>query len=83
MLEKDDKDFRERIQYKASFEFLNRLNEYITHIENNYFTPVDLLVKRHPVPAFYIEEVFRSLHRLPLFARVNEVVASIERDLLF
>lgn len=83
MLEKEDEGFRERIQYKATFEFLNRLNEYVTYIENNYFTPVNLFVKRHPVPATYIEEVFRSLHRLPLFARFNEVVARIERDLLF
>jgi DNA helicase II / ATP-dependent DNA helicase PcrA len=44
-LDKDDRDFRDRISYKASLGFLNRLNEYITHIENNDFTPVDL-----PVP---------------------------------
>jgi DNA helicase-2/ATP-dependent DNA helicase PcrA len=83
LLEKKDEDFAERIRFKSSHEFITKLNDYLSHIENQYFTPVDLVVRRNPVPASYIDEKFRSLHRLPLFKRFNEVVAQIERDLLF
>ena len=36
--------FIERIQFKASFEFLSKLNQYLIHIENNYFTFTELRV---------------------------------------
>lgn len=81
--EKNDKDLRERIRFKANAEFTGRLNQYVTHIENHYFNAETLVVKRHPVPAAYIEEKFRSLNRIPLFERFNEIVSNIERDLQF
>lgn len=81
--EKKDEALRERIRFKSSFEFLTKLNEYLTYIENNYFSPELLMVNRHPVPANYIEELFRKWHRIPLFARFNKVVEDIERDLMF
>jgi DNA helicase II / ATP-dependent DNA helicase PcrA len=83
LLEKKDETLRHRIAYKSSFDMLTKLNEYLTYIENNYFTPKDLMVKRYPVPASYIEERFRAYHRLPLFTRFNTMVEDIERDLLF
>jgi DNA helicase II / ATP-dependent DNA helicase PcrA len=83
LLEKNNADFRRRIQYKSTFLFVNKLNEYLAYIENNYFTPDVLMVNRYPIPANYIEEHFRKWHRVPLFARFNKVVEDIERDLLF
>lgn len=83
LLEKEDENFRERIQFKATFDFVNKLNEYLTHIENNYFEPEMLMVQRNPIPDSYIMEKFKSLHRVPLFSRFNEIVNQIERDLLF
>lgn len=83
LLEKNNADFRRRIQFKSTFQFVNKLNEYLAHIENHYFTPEVLMVKRFPIPADYIEEHFRKWHRVPLFARFNKVVDDIERDLLF
>lgn len=83
LLEKEDEAFRNRIQFKATFEFVNKLNEYLTHIENNYFEPAMLMVQRNPIPDSYIADKFKSLHRIPLFSRFNEIVSHIERDLLF
>lgn len=80
LIEKNDENFRERINFKSSFEFITRLNEYLTYIENHFFVPEDLVVKRYPVPAWFIEERFRSYHRLPLFKRFNEVVKDIENN---
>ena len=83
IIEKEDDNLRERIRFKASSEVINKINEYILHIENEYFKPVDLVVKRYPIPAFYIEEKFRTYNRLPLFMRFNAIVKDAERDLLF
>ena len=81
--EKKNEAFKERIRFKSTFGFMNKLNEYLTHIENHYFAPETLMVKRNPIPADYIEEHFRKWHRVPLFSRFNKVVEDIERDLLF
>lgn len=83
LLEKNNEAFRERIQFKSTFGFVKKLNEYLAHIENNYFEPEMLMVKRNPVPVDYIEEHFRKWHRVPLFSRFNKVVEDIERDLMF
>jgi DNA helicase-2/ATP-dependent DNA helicase PcrA len=82
-MEKEDEQYRERIRFKSSTNLINKLNEYISFIQNNYFLPANLMVKRHPVPAPYIMELYNSLFRVPLFARFNEIVKVIERDLLY
>jgi DNA helicase II / ATP-dependent DNA helicase PcrA len=83
LLEKKDEAFKERIRFKSSTRFINKLNEYLTFIENNYFTGEDILVKRYPVPASYVTDKFNSYHRLPLFSRFNKIAEDIERDLFF
>ncbi|MDF1561290.1 MAG: AAA family ATPase [Bacteroidales bacterium] len=83
IIDKEDDNTRERNRFKASFEIINKIDEYAIHIENEYFKPVDLVVRRYPVPAFYIEEKFRTYNRLPLFLRFNAIVKDAERDLLF
>ncbi|WP_291862409.1 UvrD-helicase domain-containing protein [Marinilabilia sp.] len=83
LLEKEDESFRERIQFKATFEFVSKLNEYLAFIENNYFEPEMIMVQRNPIPDSYIADKFKSLHRVPLFSRFNEIVSHIERDLFY
>jgi DNA helicase II / ATP-dependent DNA helicase PcrA len=83
LLDKKDEAHRERIGYKSTFQFINKLNEYLAHIENKYFKAETLRVGRYPVPATYIEDRFHSWHRLPIFARFNKIAEDIERDLLY
>jgi len=62
--------FIERIQYKASFDFISRLDKFILHIENNYFKAVDVkLTKFVTIPAGFIEEQFRRFNRYPMRQR--------------
>ncbi len=81
--EKKDEALRERIRVKASFQFINKLNEYFIYAENNYFKAETLMAGRYPLPANYIEERFKAWHRLPIFQRFNKIVQDIERDLLY
>ncbi len=83
LLEQHDAAFIERIRFKSSFEFLSQLNQYLLHIENTYFTVTELRVGRTVVPAAFIQQKFRTYHRVPLlkrFALVANDVRAFVRD---
>lgn len=62
--------FIERIQYKASFDFISQLDRFILHIENTYFKAKDVkLTKYITIPAVFIEEQFRRFNRYPMRRR--------------
>ncbi|MEX2568618.1 MAG: UvrD-helicase domain-containing protein [Cyclobacteriaceae bacterium] len=81
LLEGKKEAFEKRIRFKSSLEFLASLDTYLTHIENQYFEPVDLVVRRYPVPQWFIKERFEAYHRLPLFKRFVPIVEDIEENL--
>lgn len=70
LLEKPSRDFIERIQYKASFDFISLLDKFILHMENNYFKATDVRLTRHiTIPAGFIEEQFKRFNRYPMRQR--------------
>ena len=70
LLTKPAPGFTDRIQYKASFDFIAQLDRFILHIENTYFKAVDVkLTKFVTIPAQYIEEQFRRFNRYPMRQR--------------
>ena len=70
LLDKPAPDFIERIRYKASFEFISRLDKFILHVENTYFKATDVQLTRHvTIPAEFIEEQFRRFNRYPMRQR--------------
>lgn len=70
LLEKPTPEFIGRIQFKASFEFISRLEKFLLHIENNYFRARDVTLTKHiTIPAEFIEEQFRRFHRYPMRQR--------------
>ena len=70
LLENPTPEFIGRIQFKASFEFISRLEKFLLHIENNYFRARDVTLTKHiTVPAEFIEEQFRRFHRYPMRQR--------------
>ena len=79
LLRTHDAGFIERIQFKSSFEFLSKLNQYLIFIENNYFTFTELRVAGTVVPFPFILERFRAYHRLPLLKRFPEVIKDIQQ----
>jgi DNA helicase-2/ATP-dependent DNA helicase PcrA len=75
LLGKPQPGFIERIQYKASFDFLSQLDAFILHIENNYFMAADVKLTRHfTIPSEFIEEQFQRFNRYPMRQRF-EVMA--------
>lgn len=79
LLEKPDPKYIERIQFKSTFEFLSKLNQYIVHLENNFFIFTELRVGKVVVPFPFILERFKAYHRIPLLKRTPEVVKDISQ----
>lgn len=80
LLEKPDAQFIERIKFKASFEFLSKLNQYIIHVENNFFkAKEEIRVAGVVVPFPFIQERFKAYHRVPLLKRFPQVVKDIQQ----
>ena len=79
LLEKDDPAFVERIKFKASFEFLSKLNQYMIWLENNFFEAQELRIGKTIVPHPFIHEKYKAYHRIPLLKRYLEVVKDIQQ----
>jgi DNA helicase-2/ATP-dependent DNA helicase PcrA len=77
LLDQHDPAFIERIRFKSSFEFLSQLNQYLLHVENNYFTVSELRIGRVVVPAAVIQQKFQAYHRVPLLKRFALVANDI------
>jgi DNA helicase-2/ATP-dependent DNA helicase PcrA len=78
LLEHHDEKFIERIRFKSSFEFLSKLNQYLIHVENNYFDFAELRVGKVVVPFPFIVEKFKAYHRIPMLKRFYEVVKDVQ-----
>ncbi|GAB3829599.1 HelD family protein [Hymenobacter jeollabukensis] len=77
LLADHDAAFIERIRFKSSFEFLSQLNQYLLHVENNYFSVADLRVGRTVVPGVFIQQKFKAYHRVPLLKRFGQVANDV------
>ncbi|OGX91020.1 HelD family protein [Hymenobacter coccineus] len=83
LLEHPDPAFVERIRFKSTGEFLRQLNQYLLHVENNYFTYSELRVGKTVVPLPIILAKFKTYHRVPVlkrFALVAQEVRDYVRD---
>lgn len=79
ILERNDPEVGERIRFKASFEFLSKLNQYLIHVENNYFDFTELRVAGTVVPFPFILERFKAYYRIPILKRFPEVIRDIQQ----
>jgi DNA helicase-2/ATP-dependent DNA helicase PcrA len=77
LLDNPDPAFVERIRFKSSAEFLRQLNQYLLHVENNYFTCSELRVGRVLVPLAFIQARFKAYYRVPLLKRFPLVAQDV------
>lgn len=78
LLTKPTQDFIDRIQYKASFDFISGLDRFFLYIENNYFQAVDVILTRFiTIPAGFIDEQFRRFNRYPMRGRFEAMTGYI------
>jgi DNA helicase-2/ATP-dependent DNA helicase PcrA len=84
VIEDKHKDVSERIAFKATFDFVNQMRRYLTHIENNYFEANDVgVANRYFVPSAFVQKRFLGYHRLPLARRFERVAEDIVAEMRF
>jgi DNA helicase II / ATP-dependent DNA helicase PcrA len=81
LLDRNDPKFVERIRFKSSFEFLSKLNQYLIHVENNYFQAEEIRVAGTVIPHPFIMERFKAYHRMPIMKRFPEMINDILQHL--
>lgn len=82
LLTKPVPGFIDRIEYKASFDFISNLDKFILHMENHYFKAIDVRLTKHiTVPAEFIEEQFHRFNRYPMRQRF-EVMTDYILDMM-
>lgn len=70
LLDNPDPGFTNRIQYKASFDFISQLDRFLLYIEKTYFNATDVQLTKHiTIPADFIEEQFHRFNRYPMRLR--------------
>lgn len=79
LLETHDAGFIERVRFKSDFEFLRKINQYLIHLENNFFEAQELRIGKTVVPSPFIHDRLKSYHRIPLLKRIPAVVKDIQQ----
>ena len=80
VIENHDEKYIERIRFKSSVEFIDLMDKFVLHVENTLFEAADLKIGRIPVPKEYLEERFKSYHRLPLRSRFDAIAKDVIRE---
>ncbi len=73
LLDGEDAGYAERIRYKSTPDFLERLEQYAVHVRNTNLESVDLDGDGYFVPAGRIERWFNQCGPMPYAAQVNFV----------
>lgn len=81
IIEKHDEAFINRIRFKSSVDFIDKMDKFFLYVENNCFKAVDIKIGRIPVPKEYIEERFKAYHRIPMRSRFEPIAKDIIREL--
>ena len=77
MIEGKDRAFIERTRYKASYELTGKLDQFVVHVENEYFIPNDVKVGRYYVPYTLVAQKYLSFSRVPLFKRFAAIAQQV------
>lgn len=74
-----EKAFLDRLQFKSTPEFVGALNRYFIYLENHWLVAADIRVGRVTVPAAFVQEKFKALHRVPLLNRMPQVAQEVQQ----
>ncbi len=80
-LETEDKAWEQRVQFKATTEFVARMDEYIGALADTAFEARDYVYGEFSVPARWIKERVDVYQRFPLIKRLEQVAEDIESRL--
>ena len=77
LLEKNDPERIQRIQFKSSLKFLSLLEEYLAYANESFFHPRDYNFGRVCVSKDFIQERYHALKRYSISERFDEIAENI------
>lgn len=77
LLEIDDKDKIQRINYKSSLEFISLLDDYINYIDINNFNEENLILDEICIEKEFIRDRYNSYNKKPIMERFNKIAEDI------
>ncbi|MCA9402022.1 MAG: AAA family ATPase, partial [Candidatus Omnitrophica bacterium] len=81
LLKKHDPAYAQRIRFKASLAFLEKLDAYIDYVESQYFQAEDFTVNGRLVPAWFMQEKFPAYTHMPIIDRLKKLAKDIEMNI--
>lgn len=80
-LEKKDEDWQERNRFKATSEFVRRLEEYIEYCDRCYFTVRDYAYEGGCIDSEFICRHYERRIALPVHTRLKEIADAMKEEL--
>jgi len=84
LLENHEQDFIDRIQFKSTAEYLQKLNTYSSDLKRNRFQATDIPVRYKTITANYLRQRYNANNHLPLMRRhtaiASDVLKKAKRD---
>lgn len=82
LLRGEDETYGDRIRFKATSAFLEKLDNYSQHVRNTNVRTGDLKIGRLTIDSEWLAARFRSHDRLPVGEQISEVIIAISNHLL-
>lgn len=80
-LENSDEQWKKRVQFKSTMEFLHLMEEYRSNMGNRVFKAKDYFCGKHRVSAEWITNRFHFYKKLPIKKRLSAIAEDICSDL--
>ncbi|MCC5906651.1 MAG: AAA family ATPase [Balneolaceae bacterium] len=77
LLEDHDEEYIKRIEFKATPEFLSKLNTYSSWMKRNRFQPHEIKVRFKTVSVQYLRQRYNANNQLPLMRRHTAIASDI------
>jgi len=84
LLEEHEADYIERIEFKATHEFLGKLTKYANWLKRERFSEIDIPIRHKIISAAYIRQRFSANSQLPIMRRhtaiSGDIIKKIKKD---
>ncbi|MDZ7720495.1 MAG: 3'-5' exonuclease [Balneolaceae bacterium] len=77
LLEDHDPNFIKRIEYKATSDFLSKLNNYAAWLKRNRFQAHDIKIRFKTISARYLRQRYNANSQLPLMRRQTAIATDV------
>ncbi|WP_145027075.1 3'-5' exonuclease [Paenibacillus sp. Y412MC10] len=84
LMDQEDPGMVERIRFKATADFIQKLDEFVAYAEQHYFSPEDVQVDGLRISAAELRAIYDGTRRMPVLSRLertaNQAAANLRDE---